>query len=87
MNAHFMAKIYGWSLALGSLIVITLIILIAMGIETGHVKNPAAPFIRAFERNQVHRHRMQELKLRVQLAKTGVDPEYVKFMEEKARQS
>jgi hypothetical protein len=86
MSAHFMAQIYAWSLGLGFLLVFLLIIIISVGVADGKIKsNPVTPFIRAYERRQAHRYRMQELKLRVQLAKTGVDPEYVTFMEEKSK--
>jgi len=74
---------YGWCLALGFILVVMLIVVISFGVADEHISNPAAPFIRAFERWQEHHHRMKELELRAAMIRAGIDQEYVQFLEKK----
>ena len=37
------------------------------------------------ERRQLHKYRMRELKLRLRAARSGIDPDYVKMLEEKLK--
>lgn len=81
MNQHFWNQMYGWGLALGFLLTVTLIIATCLMIDNGVLRNPFAPFIRAFESHQKHRQEMAKMKLRAALIKKGMDPDYVAFME------
>jgi hypothetical protein len=47
------------------------------------LSNPLQPVIRIMERRQVHRHEMQKLRLRAELARKGMDPDYIGFLEKK----
>jgi len=83
MNAaqqHFWDCFYGWSLGIGSIITVILIVWFVLD-ERLH--SPFAPFIRAYERRQAHKQRIQLLKTQAQLAKSGIDPEYITFMQQK----
>jgi hypothetical protein len=83
----FWNAFYAWSLALGFVLVVVILILVIVAIHEEVFRNPLAPFIRAFEKRQAHRHRMAELELRARLAKSGVDPEYIKVLEKESRAS
>lgn len=71
----------GWILACSFIIVIVIIGMTWNLAWNNMFKNPFAPFIRAFESRQQHRHEMQKLKWRADAAKHGIDPEYIKVME------
>jgi thiosulfate reductase cytochrome b subunit len=80
---HFWDLMYAWSLACGFILTIIIIVIIAVGVDTGDIKNPFAPFIRAFESWQKHHQEMARLKVRAQIAKAGGDPDYVEYLERK----
>jgi hypothetical protein len=75
----------GWIMAMSFILAVILIAFVWESVYDEKFSNPCAPFIRAFERRQVHRHQMDMIKLRAQLAKTGVDPKYVEMLEKEAR--
>jgi hypothetical protein len=76
---------HAWCLGLGFIVTIVVVCYIGFLIHEGDFGNPFSPFVRAFEARQRHRHFMQAMKLRVELTKTGLDPEYVKFIEKEVR--
>ena len=80
------ADFYGWCLTLGFILVMTVLIGMYSLISRNHRVNPLAPFIRAFERLQVHHLEMKRLKARANLARSGLDPEYVQFLENKNKE-
>ncbi len=84
---RFWHYIYGWSLALGFILVIAGGVMTYFLVQDDKFKNPAAPFIRAFERWQEHHHRMTELQLRAKMINAGIDQEYVQFMEKRMHDS
>lgn len=67
----------GWTMALSFMFAVLLVIMIWCGVYYGKF----APVIRAFESRQKHRHEMAKMKLRAELIKKGMDPEYVAFMQ------
>jgi membrane protein required for beta-lactamase induction len=73
----------GWGVALGFILTVLVVSLLAAGVGNGSVKSPLAPFIRAFERRQAHRHKMAELRLRAKIVRSGSDPEYIRFLQDK----
>jgi thiosulfate reductase cytochrome b subunit len=83
---HFWDDVYAWSLALGFILAVILIAFIWYSVEQKKFRNPFAPFIRAFEKRQAHRHQMEMIKLKAQLARTGIDPKYIDVLEEETRQ-
>lgn len=71
MNPEF----YGWCLALG-------FFLIAALIFVAWSCNIPEAFVRAYETRQKHRHELEKIRLRAELARRGTDPAYIKFLEE-----
>lgn len=78
---HFWDLFFAWSLGLGFLLLLIFIIFIWSSIYEGNFGNPFAPFIRAFEKRQAHKHELERIKLRAQLVNNGIDPEYIKVLE------
>jgi hypothetical protein len=85
---RFEDDLHAWFLALGfiSFTAVLITVTVAVLIYTKSFGNPFTPFIRAFERRQVHRQRMKEMALRAELAARGLDPGYVLMLEKKARE-
>jgi hypothetical protein len=75
----------GWVMALSFILALVLIAFLWFSVHKGDFHNPFAPFIRAFERRQQHKHEMALIRLRAELTRKGVDPEYVKQLEKEAR--
>lgn len=67
----------GWTMALSFIFAMTLVIIISCGVYNGCF----SPLTRVFESRQRHRHEMAKMKLRAELVKKGMDPEYVAFMQ------
>ena len=65
---------YGWSLALG-FILICIIIVAICGYFTSN----------SHKRRQEHKFEMDKLRLQMQFTRTGSDPDYVKYLEDKQR--
>ncbi len=84
-SRHFWDTFYAWSLGLGFVIIVFAGIVIAWGVAEHNItlSNPLQPVIRIMERRQVHRHEMQKLRLRAELARKGMDPDYIGFLEKK----
>ena len=75
MNPEF----WGWCLALGFLLAVALLFFA----WSDHKSiNPFAPFIRAYETRQKHKHELAKIRLRAELARKGIDPGYIKFLED-----
>lgn len=70
----FWAHNFGWFLFVGVLF---------MGTVTGSVCGYFSS--NSHKRRQQHQFRMQELRLRLEFAAKGVDPEYVEMLEKKVR--
>lgn len=78
-DQHFWDEFYGWSLGLGAFITLVVIIIIAVLIDDG-----AFTWVtRLILERQRHRHRVRELAERVKLAKLGVDPAYIAFLDKR----
>jgi hypothetical protein len=82
--AHYSEVLHGWMFGVGALFTLIVILFTCAGIATGHIKNPFAPFIRAFEKRQAHKHRMRELELTY--AHKRDDPEYTAYLEKQNKQ-
>jgi hypothetical protein len=69
-QAQFWADFYAWSLALGFITVIALIIAFScVWTSPWNIKR------------QQHRHEIKQMELRAKLTQKGVDPEYIAFLE------
>ena len=79
-TAIFWRDFYSWSLALGFILVLTVIVIFTV-LAAVNGMNLFAPLIRAFESRQRHRHEMAKMRLRAELARKGMDPDYVAFMQ------
>lgn len=78
---HFWEVFYSWSLGLGFVLVVLLIVMLWTQWYNNDVHNPFGPFIRAFERRQQLNHKIKMMKVRAQLVHDGLDPDYVKFLD------
>jgi hypothetical protein len=78
---HFWDLFYAWSLALGFVLTVILTGFIWASVYQGNFTNPLAPLIRAAEARRVHRQKMELIRLKAQLARDGLDPAYVAFLE------
>jgi hypothetical protein len=76
--------VIGWAIALGFIVLVLLICLVAFGVAGGQLQsvNPFAPAIRWVDAWQQHRHKMRELRLRLEMRR--LDPDYTAYLEKEA---
>jgi hypothetical protein len=79
---QFWDHFYAWCLGLGFVLLIVLIAFIWNSVYEHNLTNPFGPFIRAYESRRKHQQEIERIKLRADLARDGLDPGYIRFLEE-----
>lgn len=74
-GTSFPPQFYGWCLGLG-------FILIAALLYIAWNDGFFSFIIRALETRQKHRHELEKIRMRAELARKGTDPSYIRFLED-----